>query len=246
MSWSDFCSKFQTDFIEKGRWLQLANGLLMTIEIAIGAVILGIAIGFVIAVVRSTYDKNSKGIHNSSDRVTIGSVILWIANVICKFYLTLLRGMPIMVFVLITYFIIFANYDVSPVLIAVFAFGINSGAYVAEIMRAGIMSIDEGQFEAGRSLGLNYVQTMTYIIAPQAFKNVLPALLNEFITLLKETSVVGYIGMNDLTRAAILIKSDTYDAFLPLIVIAIIYIILVILLTKLVSILERRLRVSGR
>ena len=146
---------------------------------------------------------------------------------------------------LIMYYVIFASYN-NKTVVAILAFGINSGAYVAEVVRSGIMSIDEGQFEAGRSLGFGYAQTMFYIIMPQAFKNILPALANEFIVLLKETSVVGYIGMTDLTRAGDIIRSRTYEAFLPLIVVAIIYLIMVAGLSALVKVWERRLRASDR
>ena len=145
---------------------------------------------------------------------------------------------------MIIYFVIFGSVDISKILVAVLAFGINSGAYVAEIFRSGIMSIDNGQFEAGRSLGFNYTQTMVHIIMPQAFKNVLPALGNEFISLLKETSVSGYIALQDLTKGGDIIRSRTYDAFMPLIAVAAIYLVMVLIFSKLVSILERRLRSS--
>ena len=181
------------------------------------------------AIVRSTYDKTGK---------------LRILNVICKLYLTVIRGTPVVVQLLIIYFVIFGSSDVSKVLVAVMAFGLNSGAYVAEIFRSGIMSVDNGQFEAGRSLGFNYVQTMMYIIMPQAFKNVLPALGNEFIVLLKETSVSGYIALQDLTKGGDIIRSRTYDAFMPLIAVALIYLAMVLVFTKLVNMLERRLRSS--
>ena len=193
------------------------------------AVIIGIVIGFLIAIVRSTYDKTGK---------------LKILNFICKIYLTVIRGTPVVVQLLIIYFVIFGSADISKVLVAIMAFGFNSGAYVAEIFRSGIMSIDNGQFEAGRSLGFNYVQTMIHIIMPQAFKNVLPALGNEFIVLLKETSVSGYIALQDLTKGGDIIRSRTYDAFMPLIAVALIYLVMVMIFTKLVNMLERRLRNS--
>ena len=169
---------------------------------------------------------------------------LKILNAICKVYLTVIRGTPVVVQLMIIYFIIFGSVDISKVLVAIIAFGINSGAYVAEIFRSGIMSIDNGQFEAGRSLGFNYAQTMMYIIMPQAFKNVLPTLCNEFISLLKETSVSGYIALQDLTKGGDIIRSRTYDAFMPLIAVALIYLAMVMIFTKLVSLLERRLRNS--
>ena len=189
--------------------------------------ILGIIIGFIVAVIRSTADHTGK----------------WkIANCLCKIYLTVIRGTPVVVQLLIIYFVIFGSVDVNKVLVAVIAFGINSGAYVAEIIRGGIMSIDKGQMEAGRSLGLSYGQTMREIILPQAFKNVLPALGNEFIVLLKETSVAGYIALQDLTRGGDIIRSQTYDAFMPLMAVAGIYLGCVMFLTWLLGLLERRLK----
>ena len=178
---------------------------------------------------RSTYDKTGK---------------LKILNILCQIYLTVIRGTPVVVQLLIIYFVIFGNVNIDKIPVAIMAFGFNSGAYVAEIFRSGIMSIDGGQFEAGRSLGFNYVQTMRYIIMPQAFKNVLPALGNEFIVLLKETSVAGYIALQDLTKAGDIIRSRTYDAFMPLIAVALIYLAMVLIFTKLVNMLERRLRNS--
>ena len=177
----------------------------------------------------STYDKTGK---------------LKILNILCQIYLTVIRGTPVVVQLLIIYFVIFGNVNIDKIPVAIMAFGFNSGAYVAEIFRSGIMSIDGGQFEAGRSLGFNYVQTMRYIIMPQAFKNVLPALGNEFIVLLKETSVAGYIALQDLTKAGDIIRSRTYDAFMPLIAVALIYLAMVLIFTKLVNMLERRLRNS--
>ena len=156
----------------------------------------------------------------------------------------MIRGTPVVVQLLIIYFVIFGSVNIEKVPVAIMAFGLNSGAYVAEIFRSGIMSIDAGQFEAGRSLGFNYVQTMRYIIMPQAFKNVLPALGNEFIVLLKETSVAGYIALQDLTKGGDIIRSRTYDAFMPLIAVALIYLAMVLIFTKLVNMLERRLRNS--
>ena len=193
------------------------------------AVLIGIVLGFLVAMVRATYDKTGK---------------LRILNAVCKVYLTVIRGTPVVVQLLIIYFVIFGSVDISKVLVAVMAFGLNSGAYVAEIFRSGIMSIDNGQFEAGRSLGFNYAQTMRYIIMPQAFKNVLPALGNEFIVLLKETSVSGYIALQDLTKGGDIIRSRTYDAFMPLIAVALIYLVMVMIFSKLVNMLERRLRSS--
>ena len=227
---SDFIAKFQQDFIESDRYLYLLRGLGNTLLIAALAVILGIVLGFLVAIIRSTHDKHGG---------------LNILNFICKVYLTIWRGTPTMVQLLIMYYIILVALD-NKILVAVIAFGLNSAAYVAEIVRSGIMSVDEGQFEAGRSLGLNYTQTMRLIILPQAFKNVLPALANEFITLLKETSISGYIGLMDLTRGGDIIRSQTYSALFPLLVVAAIYLVIVCFLTYLVGRLERRLRTNER
>lgn len=201
--------------------------------------LLGIALGVIIAIVRSTYDKNKSSMRGFSKFIVV------LLNFICKIYLTVIRGTPVVVQLMIMYFIVLVSSN-NKVLVAVLAFGFNSAAYVAEIFRSGIMSIDEGQFEAGRSLGFNYVQTMRYIIIPQAFKNVLPALANEFIVLLKETSVAGYVGLVDLTKGGDIIRSRTFQAFMPLIGVAVIYLVMVMFFTWLVGILERRLRDSER
>lgn len=224
-----FQERFYLNFIADDRWKYLVNCLKVTLTITFFALIIGVVLGFLVAIVRSTYDKTGK---------------LKILNLICKVYLTVIRGTPVVVQLLIIYFIIFGSVDINKTLVAVMAFGLNSGAYVAEIFRSGIMSIDDGQFEAGRSLGFNYAQTMFYIIMPQAFKNVLPALGNEFIVLLKETSVSGYIALEDLTKGGDIIRSRTYDAFMPLIAVAVIYLVMVMIFTKLVNMLERRLRNS--
>ena len=221
--------EFILNFIEDNRWKYIVDGLKITLIVTIFAVLIGVLLGFLIAIVRTTHDKTGK---------------LKILNAICKVYLTVIRGTPVVVQLMIIYFIIFGSVDISKVLVAIIAFGINSGAYVAEIFRSGIMSIDNGQFEAGRSLGFNYAQTMMYIIMPQAFKNVLPTLCNDFISLLKETSVSGYIALQDLTKGGDIIRSRTYDAFMPLIAVALIYLAMVMIFTKLVSLLERRLRNS--
>ena len=175
----------------------------------------------------------------------IGKIILAIANFFCNIYLTVIRGTPVVVQLMIMYYIIFATSD-NGILVAVSAFGINSGAYVAEIFRSGIMSVDNGQFEAGRSLGFGYISTMLFIVFPQAFKSVLPALANEFIVLLKETSVAGYVAIKDLTKGGDIIRGATYETFMPLLAVAGIYLVMVIFFTKLVNILERRLRKSER
>ena len=224
-------SSFISNFIDDNRWRYITDGLKITLLVTVFAVLIGVVLGFLIAIVRTTHDKTGK---------------LKILNAICKVYLTVIRGTPVVVQLMIIYFIIFGSVDISKVVVAIVAFGINSGAYVAEIFRSGIMSIDNGQFEAGRSLGFNYAQTMMYIVMPQAFKNVLPTLCNEFISLLKETSVSGYIALQDLTKGGDIIRSRTYDAFMPLIAVALIYLAMVMIFTKLVSLLERRLRKSDR
>lgn len=221
--------RFYLNFIKDDRWMYIVDGLKVTLLVTFFAVLIGIVIGFLVATVRSTYDKTGK---------------LKILNILCQIYLTVIRGTPVVVQLLIIYFVIFGNVNIDKIPVAIMAFGFNSCAYVAEIFRSGIMSIDGGQFEAGRSLGFNYVQTMRYIIMPQAFKNVLPALGNEFIVLLKETSVAGYIALQDLTKAGDIIRSRTYDAFMPLIAVALIYLAMVLIFTKLVNMLERRLRNS--
>ncbi|WP_405343587.1 amino acid ABC transporter permease [Ruminococcus sp.] len=240
--WEDIKAQFVLNFVEKDRWRSLLEGLGNTLRITLFAALLGIAIGIVIAAIRTTFDNNKENMKHSK---SIGYYVLGFFNAICKIYLTVIRGTPVVVQLLIIYFIIFAS-STKDILIASLAFGINSGAYVAEILRGGIMSIDKGQFEAGRSLGFNYVQTMIYVIIPQVLKNVLPTLLNEFIALLKETSVAGYVGVVDLTRAGNAIRGATFSAFMPLIAVALIYLAIVMLLTWIVSIIERRLRKNER
>lgn len=232
--------EFTLNFIKDNRWEWLVEGFLNTLLITFFATLIGILIGVVIAIIRSTYDKNSQSLKKNKN---FSYYILLFLNSICKIYLTVIRGTPVVVQLLIMYFIIFASSN-SETMIAIIAFGINSGAYVAEIFRGGIMSIDKGQFEAGRSLGFNYIQTMIYIIIPQMFKVVLPTLCNEFIVLLKETSIAGYVGILDLTKAGDLIRGRTFSAFMPLIAVAIIYLLIVMLFTWLVGKLERRLRNS--
>ena len=234
--------EIQRTFVEKDRWKAFLTGLENTLLITLLAALLGIVIGIVIAAIRTTFDNNKDNMkHNKS----FGYYVLGFFNALAKVYLTIIRGTPVVVQLMIIYLIIFANGG-NDILIAALAFGINSGAYVAEILRGGIMSIDKGQFEAGRSLGFNYVQTMYYIIIPQVLKNVLPTLLNEFIALLKETSVAGYIGIVDLTKAGNIIGGTTYSYFMPLISVALIYLAIVMLLTWVVGIIERRLRKNER
>ena len=228
---ADFSAKFYANFIKDDRWLGLVSGLKVTIIVTLEALLLGVIIGFIVAIIRSYHDKTNK---------------LKILNAICKVYLTVIRGTPTMIQILIMYLVVFGSSSLDSIIIGGIAFGINSGAYVAEIVRSGIMSIPIGQTEAGRSLGLNYAQTMRLIIVPQAFNNVLPALVNEMIVLIKETAIIGYIGEQDLTKAAMIIQSRTFDAFMPLLAAAVIYLALVMLLTFFMNKLERRLRNSER
>lgn len=232
--------EFSRVMLENNRFDFILTGLKNTFLITLGSLALGILLGVIVAVIRSTYDKNKEHFKRNAG---ISFYIMTVLDAICKIYLTVIRGTPVVVQLMIFYFIIFTSTD-NGVAIATFAFGINSGAYVAEIFRSGIMAVDNGQFEAGRSLGLNYIQTMIYIVVPQMFKVVLPTLCNEFIVLLKETSVAGYVGVIDLTKAGNTIAGRTFSYFIPLITVAIIYLIVVVILTKLVGILERRLRNS--
>ena len=236
--WESLKMGFYQTFILEDNYQYFVKGLGTTLTVTVFALIIGVIIGVLVAIIRSTHDQQperKKGLP------------IKILNGICKVYLTVIRGTPMMVQLLIMWFVVWASArstDSNMMKCAVLAFGINSGAYVAEIFRSGIMSIDNGQFEAGRSLGFSYWKTMLYIIMPQAFKNVLPALGNEFIVLLKETSVAGYIALEDLTKGGDIIRSRTFSAFFPLITVALIYLIMVTIFTKLVGILERRLRNS--
>ena len=220
---------FYLCFVKNGRYDYLLSGLGVTIEVALFAIALGLAIGFLVAVVRSTHDKYGK---------------FSFLNLLAKAYLTIIRGTPMVVQLLITYYIILRSVD-SKVLIAILAFGINSGAYQAEIIRAGIASIESGQMEAGRALGMGYWQTMLRIILPQAIRNVLPALGNEFIVLMKDTSNVGYIALIDLAKGGDIIRSQTYSVYLPYLSVAAIYLVLVMSFTWLLGKLERHLRKTG-
>ena len=185
--------RFYLNFIKDDRWMYIVDGLKVTLLVTFFAVLIGIVIGFLVATVRSTYDKTGK---------------LKILNILCQIYLTVIRGTPVVVQLLIIYFVIFGNVNIDKIPVAIMAFGFNSGAYVAEIVRSGIMAIDIGQFEAGRSLGFGYPATMWHIILPQALKNVLPALGNEIIVLLKETSISGYIALTDLTHGGNVIRGS--------------------------------------
>ena len=236
--WNRMKADFRLNFIEDNRWHFLTDGLVNTLKITFVALLIGIFLGVLVALVRTTYDKNYVAIRSRSLRA-----LLKVANSVCNVYLTVIRGTPAVVQLMIMYYIVFAS-SRNGVMIAMISFGINSGAYVAEIIRGGIMSIDNGQTEAGRSLGFSYPMTMIFIVIPQAFKNVLPALANEFIVLLKETSVAGYVAVEELTKGGDIIRGTTYSPFMPLIAVALIYLVMVVFFTKLVAILERRLRNS--
>lgn len=229
-------AEFILNFIQKDRWKLLWNGLQNTLLISFLACLLGIVIGVLIAIVRTTWENNGAAMRKGPARF-----VLSLLNRICRLYTTVIRGTPVVVQLLIMYYVIFASSD-NGLMVAALAFGINSGAYVSEIIRGGILSVDKGQMEAGRSLGLNYLQTMWLIVAPQVLKNVLPTLANEFIALLKETSVAGYVAVADLTFGGNRIRGVTYSAFMPLIAVALIYLMVVMFFTWLVSKLERRLR----
>ena len=223
--------RYKNNFIKDNRWKYITNGLLTTLEISFFAVIVGVILGFLFAIIRATSDKTGT---------------LKFLNALVKVYVTIIRGTPVLMQLLIIYYVIFASTNVNKILVAVLAFGLNSAAYMTEIVRSGIMSIDNGQFEAGRSLGFNYIQTMRHFILPQALKNVLPAIGNELIVLIKETSISGYIGIMDMTRGGDYIRSRTYDAFPPLIAVAIVYLAIVMILSTLVAKLERRLNRDGK
>lgn len=231
MEWlTKWLDRLYQTFIVGERYKTLIVGLEKTIIITVGALAIGVIIGTIIAIIKVFAMGNKK---------------LKFLDMLCNLYLTVIRGTPVVVQLLISFFIIFVSAK-DGTWVAVITFGINSGAYVAEVIRSGIMSIDNGQMEAGRSLGLTRAQTMKEIILPQAFKNVLPAIGNEMIALLKETSVAGYVAVQDLTKAANQIKNTTYDQINPILLVALVYLLIVILLTKLLSIMERRLARSGR
>lgn len=223
---SSLYEKFYDSVIYDDRYKYIFEWLFNTLLIAFFAVIIGIVIGILIALVRHNYEVNKK---------------FRVLNKIVTWYVNIIRGTPVLLQLMIIYYVIFKSVDISIIIVGVIAFGLNSGAYVSEIIRSGINSIDKGQMEAGLSLGLSYNKTMFYIIMPQAIKNIMPALGNEFITLIKETSTGAYIGIMELTKASDIIASRTYDYFFPLLIIAIIYLLLTLGLTKLVNVLERRL-----
>ena len=238
---NEFKKTFISCFITDDRWEWIAEGFVNSVIITIFALLLGLVVGVILAAVRSSYDKNEESLRI---RGGIGYYVLKILNVIAKTYITVMRGVPVVVQLMIWYFVILVSADDIP--IAIVAFGLNSGAYVAEIFRGGIMSIDNGQFEAGRSLGFSYFQTMVHIVIPQTIKSTLPTLLNELIALFKETSIAGYVGILDLTKAGERIRGITFEAFMPLIVVAIVYLVTVVILTKFVAVIERRLRRNER
>ena len=227
--WTAFTDKFYLNFIKNDRWRYLVDGLGVTMEVALCAVILGAILGFLVAIVRTTHDRHGR---------------LRLLNALCKVYLTVIRGTPMTVQLLIAYFVIFAS-SKNGTMVAILAFGFNSGAYVAEIMRAGITSIDIGQMEAARSLGLSYSQGMRRIVLPQAFRNVLPALGNEFIVLLKDTSIASFIALRDLSKGGEIIRSQTYDAFMPFLMVAAVYLVIVMFFTKMLTRLENYLHRTG-
>lgn len=230
-SLQEFGNDFYLNFIKDDRWMWLLNGLKVTILVTLLALLIGVIIGFLVAIIRSSHERNGN---------------FKVLNVICKVYLTIIRGTPSMIQILFMYLVVFGSVNMNQIVVGGIAFGINSGAYVAEIVRSGIMAIDNGQTEAGRSLGLSSRQTMWLIVMPQAFKNVLPALVNEMIVLVKETAIIGYIGVQDLTKAVMVIQSRTFDAVLPLLAAAVIYLALTMLLTFFMTRLERRLRKNER
>ena len=234
--WDNAFVGFYQSFVAAGRWRLYLNGLLTTLEATILALLLGVVLGVVVAVIRTAHDQQRAGHKN---------VILGVFNAICKIYTTIIRGTPMMVQLLIMSLVIFAS-SRNYTMIGILALGINSGAYVSEIVRSGLMSVDPGQMEAGRSLGMNYFTTMRFIVIPQAIKNILPALGNEFITLLKDTSLITVIGGKEMVYAAQAIYGRTYEQMFPLIGIACIYLLLVMVFSWLQSLLERRLRQSDR
>ncbi len=227
MEWfNNWLDTLYNTFIVSDRYMTIIEGFGKTLQITFGALLIGIVIGTVVAIIKVFCEGNKK---------------LKIFDVICNIYLTVIRGTPVVVQLLIMFFIVFVSAD-DGTWVATITFGINSGAYVAEIIRSGILAIDRGQTEAGRSLGLSAGQTMWLIILPQAFKNILPAIGNEMIALLKETSVAGYVAVIDLTKAGNQIKNTTYDQINPILLVALIYLSMVLLMTWLLGILERRLR----
>ncbi len=223
---SGLIDDFKKDFLENERYKYLWTGLKNTLMITVISLVIGLVLGILVAIIRSVHDLRGE---------------FYVLNAICKVYTTVIRGTPVLVQLLIIYYVIFATASIGQIWIAALAFGINSGAYVAEIVRAGINSVPKGQLEASSSLGMPFTASMIFVILPQAVRNILPALCNEGISLLKETSISGYIGLMDITKGGDLIRAQTYDALLPLIVVAAIYLVIVLFITSLVHKLERRL-----
>ena len=225
---NELINDFNKAIFVDNRYKFILEGLKNTLIISLISVTIGVLIGMVVAIINS-YNKETKKMK--------------IISKITKLYVSIIRGTPVLLQLMILYYVVFRNVrDINLIMVASLAFGINSGAYVSEIIRAGIESIDKGQMEASRSLGLSYFQSMKLVIMPQAIKNILPAIGNEFVTLIKETSVAGYIGVRDLTKASDIIASRTYDYFFPLIIAALIYLIIILSLTKILNIFERRLK----
>ena len=234
--WQDFAQQFHTAFIEGDRWKLYLQGVGVTLQLTVAALIIGVILGVVVAVIRTAHDQQRLGRRN---------FFLGLLNIICKIYTTIIRGTPMMVQLLIWGFVIFKT-SRDHTMVGIIGLGINSGAYVSEIVRGGLMSVDMGQMEAGRSLGLNYLDTMRFIVIPQAFKNILPSLGNEFITLFKDTSLVSAIGGTELVYYAEAVGGKTYQYMFPYLGIAAIYLVFVMILTWLLGLLERRLRQSDR
>ena len=234
--WQEFFVKFYQAFLENDRWLQYLKGMGTTLMVTAMALAIGVVLGVVVAVIRTAHDQQRPGKHNP---------LLGILNWICKIYVTVIRGTPMMVQLLIMGLVIFSH-SREFTSIGALTLGINSGAYVAEIIRGGLMSLDPGQAEAGRSLGLNYIDTMWFIVIPQAFKAILPSLGNEFIVLLKDTSLITVIGGKEMLHAAQSIYGRTWEQMFPLIGIALMYLVMVMIFSWLQGILERRLRQSDR
>ena len=232
----EFFFKFYQAFILKDRWLQYINGVGTTLLVTAIALVLGVLLGAIVAMIRVGHAQQKPHHRNP---------ILGVLNAVCKVYVTVIRGTPMMVQLLIMSMVIFAN-SRNFTMVGALTLGINSGAYVSEIIRGGLMAVDPGQMEAGRSLGMNYFTTMRFIVIPQAIKNILPALGNEFITLLKDTSLITVIGGKEMTYAAKAVIAKTYQGLFPLFGIALMYLLLVMLFSKLLSVLERRLRQSDR
>ena len=232
----EFFVKFYQAFIEKDRWIQYLDGIGTTLLVTAIALGIGVVLGVLVAIVRTAHDQQRPGKRN---------ILLGLINGICQVYVTVIRGTPMMVQLLIMGLVVFSS-SRNFTAVGALTLGINSGAYVAEIIRGGLMALDPGQAEAGRSLGLGYIDTMRFIVIPQAFKAILPSLGNEFIILLKDTSLINIIGGKELVYAAQGVYSRTYEQMYPLVGIALIYLVLVLIFSRLQSMLERRLRQSDR